>query len=87
MQVDLFFYRDPEETKEQEEEAPVAADFGQAAGYVGVIPNDQWSADQWLTAEVGPGPPPVLPIAGGAEWPAAPQVGENHLNTLILLHL
>ncbi|KAM0952466.1 putative ribosomal protein S2 [Dioscorea sansibarensis] len=72
--VDLFFYRDPEETKEQEEEAPVVADFGQAAGYVGVIPNDQWSADQWLTPEVGPGPPPVLPIAGGAEWTAAPQV-------------
>lgn len=87
MQVDLFFYRDPEEAKEQEEEAPVATDFGQAAGNIGGLPNDQWSADQWLGAEVGSSRPPVLPITGGTEWTAAPQVGKNHLNNLILLHL
>ncbi|RWW57394.1 hypothetical protein BHE74_00035824 [Ensete ventricosum] len=41
--VDLFFYRDPEEAKEQEEEdAPVAPDYG------AMVPNDQWTTEQWM---------------------------------------
>ncbi|URD81061.1 hypothetical protein MUK42_33575 [Musa troglodytarum] len=41
--VDLFFYRDPEEVKEQEEEeAPVAPDYG------AMVPNDQWTTEQWM---------------------------------------
>ena len=43
LQVDLFFYRDPEEAKEQEEEeAPVAPDYG------AMVPNDQWTTEQWM---------------------------------------
>lgn len=63
MQVDLFFYRDPEEAKEQEDEAAGApeyaaiTDYGAAAG--------QWGGDQW--AADAPAPPPVT----GGEWPMA----------------
>ncbi|ONK79451.1 uncharacterized protein A4U43_C01F6500 [Asparagus officinalis] len=35
--VDLFFYREPEEAKEQEEaEAPVAPDYGAVAEFIGM---------------------------------------------------
>lgn len=48
LQVDLFFYRDPEEAKEQEEgEAPVAPEFGAVAEYTGMVPSDQWPTEQW----------------------------------------
>ncbi|XP_020171515.1 small ribosomal subunit protein uS2y [Aegilops tauschii subsp. strangulata] len=67
--VDLFFYRDPEEAKEQEDEAAGApeyaaiTDYGAAAG--------QWGGDQWTSD--APAPPPVT----GGEWPMAeaPVVG------------
>ncbi|KAL5217126.1 hypothetical protein ABZP36_017810 [Zizania latifolia] len=61
--VDLFFYRDPEEAKEQEEEAPAAADFAAITDYTAP---EQWPADQW-TSDVA-----VPPAATGAEWGAAP---------------
>ncbi|OAY81597.1 40S ribosomal protein Sa-2-like isoform X2 [Ananas comosus] len=68
--VDLFFYRDPEEAKEQEEEeAPVAPEYGAVADYTGVGAADQWASDQW-TSEVGAVPPAVPPVAG-VEWAAA----------------
>uniref|UniRef100_A0A3B6HQ62 Small ribosomal subunit protein uS2 n=1 Tax=Triticum aestivum TaxID=4565 RepID=A0A3B6HQ62_WHEAT len=66
--VDLFFYRDPEEAKEQEDEAAGApeyaaiTDYGAAAG--------QWGGDQWTSD--APAPPPVTaPVAGGDGWDAA----------------
>ncbi|EMS59326.1 40S ribosomal protein SA [Triticum urartu] len=74
--VDLFFYRDPEEAKEQEDEAAGApeyaaiTDYGTAAG--------QWGGDQWTSD--APAPPPVTggewpmaeaPVAGGDGWDAA----------------
>ncbi|KAF3675226.1 40S ribosomal protein SA [Capsicum annuum] len=51
--VDLFFYREPEEAKEQqEEEAPAIADYAEFSGAAlggdwtsGQIPDAQWSAD------------------------------------------
>lgn len=65
MQVDLFFYRDPEEAKEHEEEATVAPEFAAITDYQGA---DQWvGGDQW-TADVAA--PSVAPP--GAEWGAAP---------------
>ncbi|CAL4939848.1 unnamed protein product [Urochloa decumbens] len=67
--VDLFFYRDPEETKElEEEEAPVAPDYAAVADY-GAPAADNWANEQWGAAEV---PPAALPAAPGAEWGAAP---------------
>lgn len=55
-QVDLFFYREPEEVKEKEEEEAVAppdygiADFGSAPLAV-----DQWVPDaQWDASNVAP---------------------------------
>ncbi|XAR53256.1 hypothetical protein NMG60_11021730 [Bertholletia excelsa] len=71
--VDLFFYREPEEAKEQEEEqGPAAAadygDFGTAAQSV-----DQWGGQitdaQWPVDAVAP-PIPAVPAAG---W--APEAG------------
>lgn len=76
VQVDLFFYRDPEEAKEQEEEeAPVAPEYGAVADYTGVGAADQWASDQW-TSEVG-AVPPAVPPAAGVEWAAAQ--GQNPL--------
>ncbi|KAG0469910.1 hypothetical protein HPP92_015994 [Vanilla planifolia] len=42
--VDLFFYRDPEEAKEQEEgEPPVAPDYGAVTEYTGMGASEQWN--------------------------------------------
>ncbi|KAJ0983763.1 hypothetical protein J5N97_002119 [Dioscorea zingiberensis] len=68
--VDLFFYRDPEEAKEQEEEVAVAPEFGQVADYTGMIPTDQWPTEQWATPEVG-AVPAVPPTVVTAEWGAS----------------
>ncbi|XP_072991994.1 small ribosomal subunit protein uS2-like isoform X2 [Typha latifolia] len=75
--VDLFFYRDPEEAKEQEEEAPVAPDYGAVAEYTGMMPADQWPTDQWASDAAAA--PAVIPAAAGAEWAAgpAPVVGDG----------
>ncbi|OAY66693.1 40S ribosomal protein SA [Ananas comosus] len=68
--VDLFFYRDPEEAKEQEEEeAPVAPDYGAVAEYTGIPPADQWTSDQWVS-DAGAAPATV-PAVSGVEWTAA----------------
>ncbi|XP_010917402.1 small ribosomal subunit protein uS2-like [Elaeis guineensis] len=66
--VDLFFYRDPEEAKEQEEEAPVAPEYGAVAEYTGMVPNDQWPAQQWAP-DMG-AVPPVVPVVPGVDWTA-----------------
>ncbi|CAN6302049.1 unnamed protein product [Urochloa humidicola] len=62
--VDLFFYRDPEEAKE-EEEAAAAPDFAAITDYQAA---DQWGGEQW-TSDVAP---PVAVGGTGAEWGAAP---------------
>ena len=67
--MDLFFYRDPEEAKEQEEEALMAPEHGGIADYTSVLPNDQWTADQWVVPDVG-AVPPVVPAVPGVEWTA-----------------
>ncbi|XP_073105578.1 small ribosomal subunit protein uS2 isoform X1 [Elaeis guineensis] len=67
--VDLFFYRDPEEAKEQEEEAPVAPEFGAVAEYTDVVPTDRWAAERWVP-DVGAAPA-VVPAVAGVEWTAA----------------
>ncbi|TYH87569.1 hypothetical protein ES332_D01G125600v1 [Gossypium tomentosum] len=61
--VDLFFYRQPEEAKQQEEEAIVARDYGlPPADYgMGALAADQWLVqigDQWSADMVHP------PISG-----------------------
>lgn len=54
--VDLFFYRDPEEAKEQEEEAPAALDYGTAGDYAAMATgNEQWP-DNW-GADAAAAPP------------------------------
>lgn len=81
IQVDLFFYREVEENKDQEEEevAPVT-DFGQieygGGAMTALQSSDQWasltSADQWNT-EPAAAPAPV------ADWTAAAVPGKNLL--------
>ncbi|KAK9131507.1 hypothetical protein Sjap_011994 [Stephania japonica] len=70
--VDLFFYREPEEAKEHEEEEAIAApdyvaDFSTAA--LG-LPSDQWSSQiadsQWTTELAAPAGIPA------ADWTTAP---------------
>lgn len=63
--VDLFFYRDPEEAKEQEEgEAPVV-DYNPNVDYVPGPVVDNWSGVDY--------PPQAVPQAAGADW-GVPQV-------------
>ncbi|WOK93252.1 40S ribosomal protein SA-like [Canna indica] len=72
--VDLYFYRDPEEAKEQEEaEVPAAPDFGAVPDYGAMVPApiDNWATEQWGVADVGTGAAIAPPIAG-VEWTAAP---------------
>ncbi|KAK3151854.1 hypothetical protein QOZ80_3AG0251570 [Eleusine coracana subsp. coracana] len=67
--VDLFFYRDPEEAKElEEEEAAVAPEYTAVAEY-GAPTTDTWGNEQWGAAEVAPN---ALPAAPGAEWGTVP---------------
>ncbi|KAL0908861.1 hypothetical protein M5K25_023372 [Dendrobium thyrsiflorum] len=68
--VDLFFHRDPEEAKEQQEEgeAPVAPDYGVVAEYGGILPSEQWPSDfANVTPDVGAIPGLVAPTTG-VEW-------------------
>lgn len=66
LQVDLFFYRDPEEAKEQEEEeALVAPDYGAVAEYT-APGTDNWGGD-WGAAPQ----PDGIPAPTGADWTAA----------------
>lgn len=76
VQVDLFFYREPEEAKEQEEEEVIAApDYGatdysatalglQADQWTTQIPDGQWGAE--IVA------PPAIPAVAGVDWAPAP---------------
>ncbi|MQM22642.1 hypothetical protein Taro_055697 [Colocasia esculenta] len=75
--VDLFFYREPEEAKEQEEEEVAIAppEYGAipeyAAGQLGLA--SDWTQEQWTGEVPAAGAPAVAPVAvGGAEWTAAP---------------
>jgi len=68
--VDLFFYRDPEETKEQEEEeALVAPDYGAVAEYAAPA-NDNWGGD-WGAGDAA-APPTGAPAPTGADWTSTP---------------
>nr|ACJ84512.1 unknown [Medicago truncatula] len=68
--VDLFFYREPEEAKEQEEDEVPALDYAIADFNAGVPSDGQWAAaiDQpWTDAA-----PQPIPAAPGVNW-AAPE--------------
>lgn len=76
MQVDLFFYREPEEAKPQdEEETGAAADYGHADfSSAPALTSDQWpvqgvSDAQWNAD--APSPISAIP------WSAAPEPGRN----------
>lgn len=66
--MDLFFYREPEEAKEEgDEEAALQIDFGLPAAEYGMV-----GGDQWTTAQI-----PDAAWPGEAQLPisAAPVVG------------
>lgn len=77
-QVDLFFYREPEEAKEQEEEEVIAApDYGvtdYSAPALGL--GDQWTSSQIPEGQWGADivPPPIPAVAGVdvVDWAPAP---------------
>lgn len=78
VKVDLFFYREPEEAKEHEEEEVAALappEYGTipeyAAGQLGA--SADWAQDQWVAGEVPAAAAAVTqPIAGAGEWTASP---------------
>ncbi|KAG0451685.1 hypothetical protein HPP92_026041 [Vanilla planifolia] len=67
--VDLFFYRDPEETKEQQEEAeaPVAPVYGAVADYGSAVPVEQWPSEVPAIVDGSAIHPMVSPVTG-AGW-------------------
>jgi len=70
--VDLFFYREPEETKDHEdEEAPVAEYTADYTAPALTIPGDQWGADipdaQWGAPE----PSAIPAVAAASDWTGA----------------
>ncbi|OVA08300.1 Ribosomal protein S2 [Macleaya cordata] len=79
--VDLFFYREPEEAKDQEEDEVAAPDFGApeySAGAIG-LSGDQWAPipePQWAP-EMGAAP--AIPAVPDVDWaaPAVPLSGDG----------
>jgi small subunit ribosomal protein SAe len=68
--VDLFFYREPEEAKEREEEEVAQAEY---------VPTFTLGAEQWPTEVAdaqweseAPAVPSIVPPVAGADWMAAP---------------
>lgn len=83
MQVDLFFYREPEEAKQQEEDEAPVADYAIADFNAGPLAADgQWPAtiDQPWTDTV----PQPIPAVPGVNWVAAPEPGTESCLLLIL---
>ncbi|KAI4355386.1 hypothetical protein L6164_004166 [Bauhinia variegata] len=82
--VDLFFYREPEEAKEQEEdEAPAAPDYAiadfSAGGIGGIAADGEWPAaavDQPWSEAVPPQPIPAVPGVGWTQEAVAGEWGE-----------
>lgn len=78
MQVDLFFYRDPEETKKEEEEEAPVQDFAisgyNAAGMDSFPTDGQWPSalEQPWSEEV---PQPISAVPGN--WAAPEAAGKN----------
>jgi small subunit ribosomal protein SAe len=80
MQVDLFFYREPEEAKEQEEDEVAVPDYAIADFNAASIPNDgQWPAaiDQPWADSV---PQPIA--AAPSNW-TAPEAGKCLVHLLV----
>lgn len=80
VQVDLFFYREPEEAKEKEEEEAVAPpDYG-IADYSAapLVASDQWAGQisdaQWGAPDVIPPPATAaaVPAVANVEWASEP---------------
>ena len=77
--MDLFFYREPEETKQQEEEeAPPAPEYGitdfNAAGIASFPAGAEWpTAVEQPWTEAVPQPIPAVPATG---W--ATETGKNY---------
>lgn len=65
--MDLFFYREPEEAKEQEEDEAPAVDYPDySAGAMGGI-QDQWSS-QITDAQWNQDGAPAIPAVPGVGW-------------------
>ncbi|XP_030468647.1 40S ribosomal protein SA-like [Syzygium oleosum] len=74
--VDLFFYREPEEAKQQEEdEAVVAGDYGITDYAAGQAMPDQWTSQipdsQWASEAAAPPMPAIQPTGWTESAPVA----------------
>ena len=79
--MDLFFYREPEENKEQqEEEAPATADYADyTGGALGGI-SDQWSG-QIPDGQWGETAAPAIPAVPGVTWTSDGECYSLTINT------
>ncbi|KAK8945643.1 40S ribosomal protein SA [Platanthera guangdongensis] len=70
--VDLFFYRDPEEQKDQQEEGLVATapDYGAVPEYGGITSSDQWVSDFATAGPDGGAIPALVTPIVSEEWPS-----------------
>lgn len=81
-QVDLFFYREPEETRPAEEEGGLAAiefggnatDFSSAPPLAGVpaLADPNWNEGAAAGGDWEPAAAPVAAGGGGGDWTATP---------------
>ncbi|GER44244.1 40S ribosomal protein SA [Striga asiatica] len=80
--VDLFFYREPEESKEEEEEVPAIADYADYSGAAAGVAGAEWSSGQIPDGQwsVGDSPAPAgngwtaaesTAVAAGGGWDSA----------------
>lgn len=88
--MDLFFYREPEEAKEQEaDEGTGAPDFGVTEYSAGLgIQGDQWpgQADAQWVPDMGAAPA-IAAVAGGVEWTASGQNIITAIRSLLVILL
>lgn len=90
VQVDLFFYREPEETKpDDEDEAAPQAEYGLPAPEYGMVGGDQWTTAQ-IPDAAWPGeaqaPISAAPAAGSWSDSAGEFLTDNRVNTILANH-
>lgn len=78
--VDLFFYREPEDNKEQQEEEAVVGDYQDYGGVPALGGADQWSSQMTDAQWSNEGPPAAISaVPGATTWTtdAVPVAGDG----------
>jgi small subunit ribosomal protein SAe len=85
LQVDLFFYREPEEAKQQDEdETNAIPDYGNTDFSAQALASDQWPVQgdaQWNVDVQAP-----ISAVPTTTWAAAPEPGRTELHVFLLVY-